>query len=170
VQVDSTGLLAASSESAVFAFIEGATVYNPTAYNQATGMSANVWVDWAGTTDIPTGAKNVIVQCYLDISQATEYTVDVKGKLASSLEPLGYVIVSGESQAKYRAAGKTNVAVQAIIPCSAYGAFQYTVNVTRKPSRTSFAAGFPAAVQGGGDTGIPMMNGGVLIQAVGYTL
>ena len=165
VQVNSTGLLSASSASAVFAFINGVTVYNPTVNNQATGMSADNWVTWGGDSgSIPAGAKNLIVQCYLDMSQATDYMVDVKGRLSTSLEPLGYVIVSGYHQ-------KTSVvAVQAIIPCNAHGAFQYTVNVTRNPSRTSFSAGFPAAVQGGADTGIPSMNGGVLIQAVGYTL
>ena len=171
VQVDSAGLLAASSQSAVFAFINGVTVYNPTANNQATGMSADNWVTWGGDSgSIPAGAKNVIIQVYLDMSQCGTTMVDVKGKLASSLDPLGYVIVSGESQAHYRQAGKTNIATQCILPCSAHGAFQYTVNVFNYPSRTTSRAGFASRVQGGAGTGVPIMNGGLLIQAVGYTL
>ncbi len=172
VQVDSTGLLTASSQSAVFTFINGVTVYNPTVNNQATGMSADNWVTWGGDSgSIPADAKNVILQCYLDLSGVTYTMVDVKGRVSTSLESLGYVIISAEAQPEHRGLGRYNGAVQAIIPCGANGAFQYTVNVSRNQNRDTFLTGWtPAPNVGGGSTGIPIMNGGILIQAVGYTL
>lgn len=172
VQVDSTGLLTASSQSAVFTFINGVTVYNPVSNAQATGMSADNWVTWGGDSgSIPADAKNVILQCYLDLSGVTYTMVDVKGRVSTSLESLGYVIISAEAQPEHRGLGRYNGAVQAIIPCGANGAFQYTVNVSRNQNRDTFLTGWtPAPNVGGGSTGIPIMNGGILIQAVGYTL
>jgi hypothetical protein len=172
VQVDSAGLLSASSQSAVFAFIDGVTVYNPVANAQATGMSADNWVTWGGDSSIPAGAKNVIIQCYLDLAQGNwDRLVDVKGKVASSLDTLGYVIATAEADSKYRGAGQMNLAVQSIIPCGANGEFQYTVNVTAADgNRTTYVTGWGQQPRGGTGTGVPNINSGVLIQAVGYTL
>jgi len=97
--------------------------------------------------------------------------VDVKGRVSTSLESLGYVIISAEAQPQHRGLGRYNGAAQAFIPCGANGAFQYTVNVTKGQSRTAFQPGWtPAPNVGGAGTGVPNINAGLLIQVVGYTL
>ena len=170
VQVDSDGLLAASSQSAVFAFIKAVDIYNPSSNNQRTGSGVDDWQSWGGDSgSIPAGAKNLIVQVYIDLGGGTHPTVvDVKGKLSTSLEDLGYVI--GTDQTTHRADYRA-LAVQAIVPCSGNGAFQYAVNVANYAgSRASSKTGWAIGSEGGTGTGIPGVNAGLLLQAVGYTL
>jgi hypothetical protein len=172
VQADANGTLTSSATGAsIMNFIAGLDVYNPIVNQQATATYEDNWVTWTGDASIPAGAKNVIVQCYLDLSGVTYRMVDVKGRVSTSLESLGYVIISAEAQPQHRGLGRYNGAAQAFIPCGANGAFQYTVNVTKGQSRTAFQPGWtPAPNVGGAGTGVPNINAGLLIQVVGYTL
>ena len=172
VQADANGTLTSSATGAsIMNFIAGVDVYNPLVNQQATATYEDNWVTWTGDASIPAGAKNVIVQCYLDLSGVTYTMVDVKGRVSTSLESLGYVIISAEAQPQHRGLGRYNGAAQAFIPCGANGAFQYTVNVSRNQNRDTFLAGWtPAPNVGGAGTGVPNINAGLLIQVVGYTL
>ena len=175
VQADANGTLTTGTGSGIINYIAAVDVYNPLNNQQATASYADNWVTWTGdVSTIPAGAQNVIVQCYIDLTGANyNRLVEVKGKVSTSLNSLGYVIASGETQSKYRGAGRDFVAAQAFIPCGANGAFQYAVNVSASPGmqRGSFYPGFTPTVNAGGTgTGVPNINAGLLIQAVGYTL
>ena len=107
VQADAAGILTASSQSAVFAFINPVDIYIPSSNNQRTGSGVDDWQSWGGDSgSIPAGAKNLIVQVYIDLGGGTHPTVvDVKGRLDGSLSDLGYVIGTDQTThtADYRA-------------------------------------------------------------------
>jgi hypothetical protein len=168
VQADAAGILSASSQSAVFAFIKAVDIYNPSSNNQRTGSGADDWQSWGGDSgSIPAGAKNLIVQCFINLGKTWPTTVNVKGRLSTSLENLGYEIASIQIT---HPADRQLLSVQAIVPCSGDGAFEFVVNVSSSWDPADTRTGWSALATGGGDSGIPGMNAGLLIQAVGYTL
>lgn len=167
VQADAAGILSASSQSAVFAFIKAVDIYNPSSNNQRTGSGVDDWQSWGGDGSIPAGAKNLIVQCFINLGKTYPTTVNVKGRLSTSLENLGYEIASIQIT---HPADRQLLSVQAIVPCSGGGAFEFVVNVSSSWNIDDTQTGWGAPAVGGSDSGIPGMNAGLLLQAVGYTL